>query len=117
MTYISGILTPVPDENKEAYVEHVRTAWPLFKEYGALHIMEAWGDDVPDGQHTDFKRAVDLQDGETVCFSWIVWADKESHDRCGASMQTDPRWQKLSMPFDGKRMVWGSFLPVFEQSA
>ncbi|KZZ24235.1 RNA signal recognition particle [Sulfitobacter sp. HI0082] len=116
MTYIAGFLTPVPDENREAYIESARKAWPLFRDYGALSTTECWGDDIPDGTQTDFKRAVALKDGESVCFSWIVWPDKESHDRCGASMETDPRWQELSMPFDGKRMIWGGFNTVFQAS-
>lgn len=114
MTYVAGFLTPVPDSNKDAYIASARAAWPLFQEYGALQMMEAWGDNVPHGQHTDFHRAVDLQPGETVCFSWMLWPDKDTHDRCGASMQTDPRWQGIDMPFDGKRMMWGGFAPVFQ---
>ena len=117
MTYIAGFLTPVPNGNKEAYIESARKAWPLFREYGALQIMETWGDQIPEGKHTDFNRAVALEDGESVCFSWMVWPDKETHDKCGASMQTDPRWQEMDMPFDGKRMMWGGFTPIFEDSA
>nr|WP_306154738.1 DUF1428 domain-containing protein [Roseovarius sp. MMSF_3281] len=117
MTYIAGILTPVPNENKEAYITSVRKAWPLFKDYGALQMVEAWGDYIPEGEHTDFKSAVALKDDETVCFSWIIWPDKETHDKCGASMQTDPRWQDMDMPFDGKRMMWGGFTPIVEEKA
>ncbi|EPX83740.1 DUF1428 domain-containing protein [Salipiger mucosus] len=116
MTYVAGFLTPVPNGNKQAYIESTRKAWSLFKEYGALQIMETWGDQVPAGEHTDFRRAVALEDGETVCFSWMIWPDKETHDRCGASMQSDPRWQDMDMPFDGRRMMWGSFTPIFEES-
>ncbi|WP_365353946.1 DUF1428 family protein, partial [uncultured Roseovarius sp.] len=36
MTYIAGFLTPVPNGNKEAYIESARKAWSIFKEYGAL---------------------------------------------------------------------------------
>ena len=39
MTYVAGFLTPVPNGNKQAYIESARKAWPLFKEYGALQIM------------------------------------------------------------------------------
>ncbi|WP_418594869.1 DUF1428 domain-containing protein [Ponticoccus sp. (in: a-proteobacteria)] len=117
MTYVAGFLTPVPNGNKQAYIDSARKAWSLFKEYGALQIMETWGDQVPAGEHTDFRRAVALEDGETVCFSWMIWPDKATHDRCGASMQTDPRWQEMDMPFDGKRMMWGSFTPIFEDKA
>ncbi|MHA6344322.1 DUF1428 domain-containing protein [Roseivivax sp. CAU 1761] len=117
MTYVAGFLTPVPNENRDAYIASARKAWPLFRDYGALQIMECWGDEIPDGTQTDFKRAVALKEGESVCFSWMIWPDKASYDRCGASMDADPRWQELDMPFDGKRMMWGGFTPVYEDSA
>ena len=115
MTYISGFVTPVPDGNKDAYIASAAKAWPLFKEYGAVQHVEAWGDNIPDGTTTDFKRAVALKDGETVVFAWVMWPDKATADRCEASMQTDDRWQAMEMPFDGKRMVFGGFETVYEQ--
>ena len=75
--------------------------------------MENWGDNVPEGKQTDLRRAVDLQDGETVVFSWIVWPDKATSDRCEASMESDERWQDMDMPFDGKRMIFGGFETIF----
>lgn len=118
MTYVSGFLSPVPTDNKAKYAEHARKAWPLFEEYGALSMMEAWGDDVPEGKHTDFRKAVALEDGETVVLSWLIWPDKETAAECMASMETDARWQELmDMPFDGRRMVFGDFEPIFEGKA
>lgn len=117
MTYISGFLVPVPTSNKDAYIAAARKGWPMFEEYGALSMVEAWGEHVPEGKQTDFRRAVDLHDGETVVFSWIVWPDKATSDRCEASMETDERWQEMmEMPFDGKRMVFGGFVPIFDSS-
>lgn len=115
MSYISGFVTPVPNSNREAYVQSARKAWPLFREYGALQHVEAWGDKVPDGKVTDFKRAVDLKDGESVVFAWILWPDKATADKCEASMQSDKRWQQMDMPFDGKRMIYGGFEGIFEE--
>ena len=117
MTYVAGFLIPVPDENREAYVATARKAWEIFRDYGALQVMEAWSEHVPEGRWTDFRRAVDLKPGETVCFSWMIWPDKASYEACGASVETDPRWQELDMPFDGKRMIWGGFEPIFSESA
>ena len=117
MTYVSGFLTPVEETRKDEYIQSAREAWPLFKEYGALEQMEAWGDNVPEGKHTDFRRAVDLKAGETVCFSWILWPDKATSDACEASMQADERWQHMKMPFDGKRMVFGGFQAIVEEKA
>ncbi len=114
MTYVSGFLTPVPDGNRDAYVTAADNAWVLFKEYGATEMMEGWGDNIPEGKTTDFRRAVDLRDGETVVFSWVLWPDKATSDKCEAAMQSDERFQALDMPFDGKRMIFGGFTAVVE---
>ncbi|MFG6547007.1 DUF1428 domain-containing protein [Sulfitobacter sp. 1A10445] len=82
-----------------------------------LEMEEAWGAYISEGEYSDFKSAVALNEDETVCFSWIIWPDKEAHDKCGASMQSDPRWQGMDMPFDGKRMMWGGFAPIVAEKA
>lgn len=117
MTYISGFVQPVPNENKQAYIDSAKAAWPLFREYGAIQHVEGWGDNVPDGKQTDFKKAVAAKEGETVVFAWLLWPDKAASDRCDASMETDERWQQLDMPFDGKRMIYGGFETVFTEAA
>ena len=76
--------------------------------------MEAWGDNVPDGQTTDFKRAVKLEDGETVVFSWVIWPDRATADAAWEAMMDDPEMKTMPMPFDGKRMIWAGFQPIFE---
>ena len=116
--YVSGFLTPVPTANKAKYIDHARKAWPLFEEYGALEMMEAWGAEVPTGKHTDFPSAVKLEDDETVVFSWIVWPDKTTADKCVAAMESDERWQAMmDMPFDGKRLIYGDFEPILHERA
>ncbi|WP_114150062.1 DUF1428 family protein, partial [Acinetobacter baumannii] len=49
---MSGFVTPVKPENKDAYIESARMAWPLFQEFGALSMNEGWGDNTPDGKVT-----------------------------------------------------------------
>jgi len=117
MTYVSGFVTPVEEKRRDEYVASAEKAWPLFREYGAIGHVEAWGDNVPAGERTDFRRAVDLQDGEVVVLAWVMWPDKATSDRCEASMQTDERWQQMDMPFDGKRMIFGGFETVFDDTA
>jgi uncharacterized protein YbaA (DUF1428 family) len=88
---------------------------PIFQEYGATRVMENWGDSVPDGKVTDFKRAVQAKDDEAVVFSWIEWPDKATCDAASEKMQTDERWKQMGdMPFDGMRMMWAGFEPIFE---
>ena len=63
--------------NKDEYIKHAKEAAVVFKEHGALKLIDCWGDDVPDGEITSFPMAVKCKEDETVVFSWIVWPSKE----------------------------------------
>jgi uncharacterized protein YbaA (DUF1428 family) len=118
MPYVSGFVAAVPTANKEAYIAHAKEAWQLFRKYGAVETWECWGDSVPPGEVTSFPMAVKAQDGETVVLSWIIWPDKAACEACFASMQTDPAWAEMGeMPFDGSRMIFGDFEPVYIERA
>jgi uncharacterized protein YbaA (DUF1428 family) len=80
MAYIEGFVVAVPKANKEIYRKHAATAAELFKEFGVTRMVEAWGDDVPDGKVTDFRRAVQATDDEEVVFSWFEYPDKATRD-------------------------------------
>ncbi len=110
MSYIDGFVIPVPAGKKQAYREMAAKAAGVFKEYGALRIVECWGDDIPDGKVTDFKGAVKAKAGENIVFSWIVWPSKQVRDDGNQKIKNDPR-MKMSddMPFDGQRMIFGGF--------
>ena len=111
MTYVEGFVVAVPTANKEAYRKHAAAAAPLFKEFGVSRMVEAWGDDVPDGKVNDFKGAVQAKADETVVFSWFEYPDKQARDAANANMMSDPRMAEMGgeMPFDGKRMIIGGF--------
>ncbi len=114
MGYLDGVLVAVPDERKADYRDFSANHAALFKEYGARRVVDAWGDDVPDGKLTDFKGAVKAQAGETVVFSWVEWPSKEARAAAWGRMMEDPRMQALKMPFDGKRVVYGGFAPILD---
>src|SRR5690606_11711252 len=116
MKYVEGFVVAVPAANKEAYIKHATEAAPLFKEFGVTRMVECWGDDVPDGKVTDFRGAVKAKDDEVVVFSWFEYPSKEARDAANQKMMTDPRMQAMgeSMPFDGKRMIFGGFVPVVD---
>ena len=114
MSYIDGVIAAVPTAKKDAYLAHARAAAAIFKEYGALNCVETWGDDIPDGKVTDFRRAVQATADETIVFSWITWPDKAARDAGWAKTMQDERMTKLEMPFDGKRMIFGGFEVVLE---
>ena len=111
MPYVEAFVSAVPAANKDAYLRHARDASAMIKEYGVTRMVECWGDDVPDGKVTDFRRAVQAGPDEVVVFSWFEYPDKATRDAEGARMMTDPRMKEIgaSMPFDGKRMIYGGF--------
>ena len=112
--YVSGFLLAVPEDKKEAYRAMAADAADFFRKYGATEIMEAWEDNVPDGKHTDFRMAVKAEPGEKIVFSWVIWPDKETANKAEQNMQSDPDMKMPDeMPFDGKRMIFGGFTPIF----
>jgi uncharacterized protein YbaA (DUF1428 family) len=116
MNYIDGFVAAVPTANREAYRKHAQAAAPVFKEHGALTVVECWGDDVPDGKVTSFPMAVQKKPDETVVFSWIVWPSKAVRDAGMAKVMADPRLKPdvNPMPFDGKRLIYGGFEVLVE---
>lgn len=114
MSYVEGFVIPVPTEHKQAYIDHARAAWAVFADLGALRVVECWGDDVPWGEQTSFPRAVQLEEGETVVFGWIEWPSREVRDAAHPKMFADPRMAAMQMPFDGRRMILGGFVTVYE---
>ncbi len=116
MSYIDGFVAAVPSQNKERYLKRAKLDGDIFKEYGALKIIEAWGDDVPDGDITSFLKAVQAKEDETVVFSIAFWPSKTIRDEAWGKIMEDPRMQNVgsAMPFDGKRLIYGGFEPILE---
>jgi uncharacterized protein YbaA (DUF1428 family) len=115
MSYIQGFVLAVPAAKKQAYIDHATGAVPLFRDFGMTRMVENWGDEVPDGTVTDFKRAVKAEDEEIVVFSWVEWPSKEAHDTGMQKMIEDPRMEEMGeIPFDGKRMIYGGFEPLLD---
>jgi len=119
MTYVEGFVVAVPTANKEAYRKHAADAAPLFREFGAIRMVEAWGDDVPDGKVNDFKGAVQAKPEETVVFSWFEYPDKTTRDAAAKKMMSDPRMEAMgsTMPFDGTRMIYAGFDAIVDDRA
>ena len=117
--YIDGFLLPVPSANKETYRAHEAKWWPAFRDLGAISMVVGWGDDVSHGQLTDFYRAVDAKEGETVVLCWMIWPDRATRDAGHKAFMEmeDTRAIIQDMPFDGKRMVFGGFAPILVEGA
>jgi uncharacterized protein YbaA (DUF1428 family) len=112
--YVDGYILPVPAAKRDAYAAMAREMAGKFRDWGALRVVEAWGDDVPDGKVTDYKRAVKAADGEGVVYSYVEWPDKAARDAAWAKMMADESMKDQEMPFDGKRMFWGGFQPILD---
>ena len=116
MTYVDGFVLAVPKDKIDAYKTIARTAGEVWKEYGAIDYVECLADDVPYGELTSFPRAVQATDDEVVIFSWITYESREQRDAINAKVMADPRLKNdpASMPFDGKRMIYGGFESFLE---
>jgi uncharacterized protein YbaA (DUF1428 family) len=109
--YVDGFVVPIPKKNVEAYRAVARNAGKIWRDHGALEYIECIADDVKPGKYTSFPQSVKLKPNETVAFSWIVYKSRAHRDRVNAKVMKDPRMQMdpKSMPFDGKRMIYGGF--------
>ena len=116
MSYIQGFVCAVPGANRAAFVAHATQAAEAFRDHGYLRVVECWGDDVPEGNVTSFRKAVLARDDEVVVASWYVWPSKAAHDAVMQSPPDDPRLtpEGNPMPFDGKRVIFGGFEPLLE---
>ena len=109
--YVCGMVIPVPEEKKESYRQWAEKGAAVFKDYGCLEIVESWEDFVPDGKHTDFRRAVAAKPGEKIVFTWQIWPSKEFLAAAEQKMHQDPRFE-ADPPFDAGRLILGCFQPL-----
>ena len=114
MTYIEGFVTAVLTDKKEEYRQHAADAAPIFKEFGVTRMVENWGDDLPEGEVTDYKRAVKAKDDEAVVYSYVEWPNKPTRDAAWATSMADESMKGQPMPFDGQRSFWGGFQPMLD---
>jgi uncharacterized protein YbaA (DUF1428 family) len=71
---------------------------------------------VPEGKLTSFPMAVKREADEVVVFSWVVWPTRAIRDEGMKKVMADPRLQPeaMTMPFDGKRMIYGGFQVIVD---
>lgn len=117
MSYIDGFVIPVPNGNKQAYVDMATKAAPVFIEHGATRVVETWSDDIQAGKVNDFRTAVIAEEAESVVFSWIEWPDKQTRDAGMAKVMADERMQPDGdMPFSGPRLIYGGFATLVDHA-
>lgn len=112
-SYVQGFVVPVRSAKREDYRQMAEQAWTMFKDYGALRVVEAWGDDVPDGKVTDFRRAVKAEPDEKIVFAFMEWPSREVCDAAHEKMMKDERMKPPEdLPFDAQRMIYAGFTRV-----
>lgn len=117
MPYVDGYVLAVPKKNKTEYIRIAEESATVFKDHGAISVVESWADDVPHGELTSLPMAVKCKEDEVVVFSWIVWPSREARDAGNTASMEDPRmqgWDPKKMPFDGKRMIFGGFTTIVD---
>lgn len=118
MTYVDGFVVPLPKKNLKAYRAMAKKFAKVWKEYGVLEVKECIADDVKPGKWTSFPRSVKMKKNETVVFSYVVYKSRKDRDRVHALTIKDKRLAHMtgpkSLPFDGKRMIFGGFKVFLE---
>ena len=115
MPYVDGFVIPVPKKNLATYRRIARKAAKVWRDYGALEVLECALDDLNMRFGRPFPKLAKLKRGETVVFSWIRYKSRADRDRVNALVMKDPRMgrmikdMKIKMPFDVKRMSYGGF--------
>ena len=113
--YTDGFVVPVPEGKKEDYRQLAAKMAKVFRQHGATRVIEAFGNDVPKGDVTDFYRAVKAEAGEGVVFSFIEWPDKATRDEAWKAIMADESLKPQGeMPFSPQRMFWGGFEPILD---
>src|SRR5579872_6500837 len=111
--YVCGMVLAVPEDKLEAYRSWAENGAKIFKRHGCLEIVESWEDFVPDGQHTDFRKAVAAKPGEKIVFTWQIWPDRESLNAAETKMHEDGSLDTATQPpFDAGRLILGCFQPL-----
>jgi uncharacterized protein YbaA (DUF1428 family) len=112
--YLDGVVASVPDGSRQKFVDDAARVARLFQEKGARRLVDGWGVDVPCGKVTDFRRAVQAKDGETVIVGWIEWPDKPTRDRGMGELMHDPRMRETPPAWNGQLAIFGGFTPIHD---
>lgn len=111
--YINSYVLSVPAEYKGEYLRIAKVVAEVAKDFGAIEIFENWELEVPDGEFTDYRKAVNAKAGEKIVLAWTIWPNREIAANAHEGMYNDPRMLDLGeMPFDGKYMIMGGFEPL-----
>ena len=111
--YVNTYVMAVPEDKKEEYARKATLFAEVAKDFGAIEIFENWELEVPDGDTTDYRKAVLAKPGEKIVVSWTIWPDRETGAIAHKGIFKDPRMEDIGeFPIDGTRMILGGFKPL-----
>ena len=116
MTYVESYVVPVKTARFAEYEVIAAKGAAIWRELGALAVMEARADNAPYGELTSFPRAVLLQDGEEVVLSTVHFRDRAHRDQVMEAAMAHKGFMAMMETdvMDGKRMIWGGFQSFVE---
>lgn len=135
MAYVDGYLIPIRHDRREAYKAHSAKVAAIYREHGALRVVDCWMDEEPQSSGAfhaegaraaldeasegarDFRMAAGAGPDEAVVLSWTEWPDKAARDAGLAQALADPRLQPgddEEVIFEGRRLVSGGFAVILD---
>lgn len=127
MSYVDGFVIPIPVGQVEAYREMAEKAGKIWMEHGALLYKEcvledskpAMPEDAPEHcKNIGFEALAQINSGETVLFSFIVYQSRAHRDEVNAKVMSDARMNGIcdpnNMPFDPSRITFGGFKAIVD---
>lgn len=134
MTYVEGYLIPVHRDRKEGYSTFSDKVATVYRDYGALRIINRWIDEAPQASgtvHAESARASQEKTSETsrdirtiagagpnevVMLSWVEWPDEAARDAGLTLALADPRLQLSDdwVIFEGRRPISSSFMMILD---
>ena len=111
--YIDGYAFPISKDRLEDYVQLAKAIAAIWKEHGAINYLEFVGDDLHLPGTRSFVDVLQVNDGETVVFGWVVFESREDRELANKKVAADPRMaelmSKFETGFDASRMAYGGF--------
>lgn len=120
--YVDGFIIVMPEKNLNEYKKMAKLGAKVWKKYGALDYKECVSEDIHSqsmGMAPLFPKMTKLKEGEVVVFSYIVFKSRKHRDQVNKKVMADPlmspeAWEGKPMPFDLKRVAYGSFEVLVE---
>jgi uncharacterized protein YbaA (DUF1428 family) len=133
MTFNDITIVPVRTDRKVAYLEFSARIAKIYREYGALRVVDCWQSDhasedadfhaadamkdYSSGELPNMRKLAGARHGETVVVSITVWPSQEVRDRAVKAIMVDPRIQATmdeEPVFDGRRVIAAGFDVEFD---